>query len=152
MNLGFQDYISIRIHQTDLKLTGYIKSKLEPYNLAPEQNLIMMLLWENDGLSQNKLADLLGKDKTNIARMASNLEKKGFIRRNYSKEDRRSLQLYLTDSGVKLKDKVIPVAEAFNKTVTEKISEEEIIELDRILTKMVQNLEKEEINDRKKAL
>ncbi|WP_431799789.1 MarR family winged helix-turn-helix transcriptional regulator [Halobacillus andaensis] len=76
MNLAFQDYISIKIHKTDLKLTGYIKSQLKPYNLAPEQNLIMMLLWEENGLSQNQLAARLNKDKTNIARMASNLEKK----------------------------------------------------------------------------
>ncbi|WP_226584653.1 MarR family winged helix-turn-helix transcriptional regulator [Halobacillus litoralis] len=141
MRLRFQDYISIKLHQTDLKLTGYIKSQLQPYNLAPEQNLIMMLLWEKDGLTQNQLADYLGKDKTNIARMASNLEKKGFIERKFCSEDRRSLELYLTESGQELKEKVIPVAESFNDDVTNGITEEELQELDRLLSKIQQNIE-----------
>ena len=81
MNLSFKDYISIKIHQTDLTLTSCVKAKLEPFNLAPEQNLIMMLLWEKDGLTQNQIVEILGKDKTNIARMALNLENKGFIKR-----------------------------------------------------------------------
>ncbi|MGP4060660.1 MarR family winged helix-turn-helix transcriptional regulator [Halobacillus sp. H74] len=140
MNLSFQDYISIKLHKTDLKLTGYIKSQLEPYNLAPEQNLIMMLLWEKDGMTQNQLAEKLAKDKTNIARMASNLEKKGFIKRCFCPNDRRALELYLTEGGRELKEKVVPVAERFNDVVTEGISEEELQELDRLLTKMEQNI------------
>ncbi|GGF13741.1 MarR family transcriptional regulator [Halobacillus andaensis] len=141
MNLTFQDYISIKIHKTDLKLTSYIKSQLKPYNLAPEQNLIMMLLWEEDGLSQNQLAKQLNKDKTNIARMASNLEDKGFIKREGSQSDRRSLELYLTASGQQLKEKVLPVAENFNDIVCEGITEDELKQLDRLLTKMNQNIE-----------
>lgn len=141
MKLGFQDYISIKIHQTDLNLTKYIKSKLEDFNLAPEQNLVMMLLWEKDGLTQNQLAEKLNKDKTNIARMASSLEKKGFIKRAHPKEDRRSLMLYLTEDGKDLGEKVIPVAEDFNDVVTQGISNEEIQELERLLSKIDQNVQ-----------
>ncbi|MCP3026481.1 MarR family winged helix-turn-helix transcriptional regulator [Halobacillus sp. A5] len=144
MSLTFQDYISIKIHKTDLKLTGYIKSQLKPYNLAPEQNLIMMLLWEENGLSQNQLAVRLNKDKTNIARMAANLEEKGFIRRSSSQTDRRSLTLFLTESGEELKRKVLPVAEQFNEIVCEGITTEELEQLDHLLTKMNQNIEKRE--------
>ncbi|MFQ3543833.1 MarR family transcriptional regulator [Halobacillus rhizosphaerae] len=142
MKLSFQDYISIKLHQTDLKLTGYIKSKLEPFNIAPEQNLIMMLLWEKNGLTQNQLAYYLNKDKTNIARMASNLEKKGLIYRNNRLEDKRSLELHLTEYGSQLKEQVLPVAESFNNRVTDGMSEDELNELDRLLTKMQKNLEK----------
>ncbi|MFC7321676.1 MarR family winged helix-turn-helix transcriptional regulator [Halobacillus campisalis] len=142
MKLRFKDYISIKLHQTDLKLTGYIKSQLAPYGLAPEQNLIMMLLWEKDGWTQNQLANQLDKDKTNIARMASSLEKKGFITRRFCSDDRRSLELHLTASGRALKEEVLPVAEAFNDVVTEGISDEELEQFDRLLTKMQKNMEK----------
>ena len=90
MNLSFKDYISIIVHQTDLHLTSYVKEQLAPYNIAPEQNLIMMLLWEKDGQTQNEIANLLDKDKTNIARMASSLEQKEFIKRINCPNDRRS--------------------------------------------------------------
>ncbi|RSK25893.1 MarR family transcriptional regulator [Bacillus sp. HMF5848] len=143
MKLSIHDYISIKIHHTDLKLTGFIKSKLEPFNLAPEQNLIMMLLWEKDGLTQNQIVESLDKDKTNIARMAANLENKDFIKRVQCNNDRRSVRLYLTDKGKKLGEKVIPIAEEFNAIVCKGITEEELLQVEKVLSKMnanVQNL------------
>ncbi|SEN64609.1 DNA-binding transcriptional regulator, MarR family [Mesobacillus persicus] len=142
MKFSFQDYISIKIHKTDLNLTNFVKAKLEPYNLAPEQNLIMMLLWEKDGLSQHQLVETLNKDKTNIARMASNLEKKGFITRTNCLHDRRSVRLYLTEKGQELGEKVVPIAEDFNEIVCKGISEEELLQMERLLAKINQNVQK----------
>ncbi|MCA1022206.1 MarR family winged helix-turn-helix transcriptional regulator [Halobacillus litoralis] len=140
MNLRVEDYISIKLHQTDLKLTSEIKSRLQPYNLAPEQNLVMMLLWEKDGLTQNQLSEKLGKDKTNIARMVVNLEGKGFIERKFCPNDRRSLEVYLTECGRKLKEEVVPVSEAFNADVTEGLSKQDLEHLDQVLTKILNNI------------
>ncbi|MFC0854719.1 MarR family winged helix-turn-helix transcriptional regulator [Halalkalibacter oceani] len=140
LKLTFKDYISIKIHKTDLNLTSYIKARLDKFNLAPEQNLIMMLLWERDGLTQNQLATFLHKDKTNIARMVSSLEQKGFIRRTHCPDDRRSFELYLTPCGKKLGEKVMPIAEEFDKTVCEGLSNEELAELDRLLSIINKNV------------
>lgn len=140
LKLSFQDYISIKIHKTDLFLTSFIKSKLEPFNLASEQNLIMMLLWERDGITQHYLVDKLDKDKTNIARMASNLEKKGFITRSHCQDDRRSVKLFLTEQGRELGKEVIPIAEEFNDIVCKGISNQELLELERLLLKMKENV------------
>ncbi|MEQ6390723.1 MarR family transcriptional regulator [Bacillaceae bacterium S4-13-58] len=142
MGLSFQDYISIKIHKTDLQLTSFIKSKLEPFNLAPEQNLIMILLWEKDGLNQNQIAEKLAKDKTNIARMASSLEKKGFIKRVQCSYDRRSLNLFLTPCGKELGNQILPIAEEFNKVVTKGITLEEIHQLESIIGKMTRNVQR----------
>ncbi|QOY35554.1 MarR family winged helix-turn-helix transcriptional regulator [Anaerobacillus isosaccharinicus] len=142
MKLTLKDYISIKIHKTDLELTNYIKSKLEPYNLAPEQNLIMMLLWEQDGITQNQLVECLNKDKTNVARMASNLESKGFINRLTCNDDRRAIRLYLTEAGKELGAKVIPIAEEFNEIVTNGITVEELLQLERVLSKITKNVQR----------
>jgi len=140
LKLTLQDFISIKIHKTDLLLTSFIKTKLEPFNLAPEQNLIMMLLWEQDGITQNQIVEKLDKDKTNIARMASNLEKKGFVKRIECHEDRRSIRLYLTESGTKLGNQVIPIIEEFNEVVCKGISDEELLQMERLLAIMKQNV------------
>ncbi|MET1030959.1 MarR family winged helix-turn-helix transcriptional regulator [Domibacillus tundrae] len=140
MNIALKDYISIFIHQTDLKITGCVKERLAPFNLAPEQNLIMMLLWARDGLAQQELSDRLEKDKTNITRMLSSLEKKGFVKRVMETCDRRSIRIFLTDEGKALESDVIPVTEEFHRTVTAGISEEELAEVRRILIKMHKNI------------
>ncbi|MFB5661929.1 MarR family winged helix-turn-helix transcriptional regulator [Alteribacillus sp. HJP-4] len=141
MKWTLSDYISITIHQTDLALTGYIKEKLSDYNLAPEQNLIMMLLWEQNGLTQNEISQKLNKDKTNVARMAYNLEKKGFIQRVHTAGDKRSLKLSLTEKGHNLGELVIPIAEEFHKMVTSGLTDKEITELRRLLSIIHRNVE-----------
>ncbi|MFB5189751.1 MarR family winged helix-turn-helix transcriptional regulator [Alicyclobacillus fastidiosus] len=140
MKVNFSEFISILIHNTDLIFTNYVKATLYPFNLAPEQNLIMMLLWEQDGLNQNEIADKLKKDKTNVARMISNLEQKGFIHR-VTGEDRRSLRVYLTDQGKELGDDVIPLIHQFNDLVCKGITDEEIEQMRRILLKMSANVQ-----------
>ena len=141
MKLTLNDYISIFIHQTDLLLTNHIKNKLAPHSLAPEQNLIMMVLWEQDGITQNNIAKKLGKDKTNIARMVYNLEQKGFIQRVNDEKDKRISIVYLTESGKKLANRIIPITEEFNELVCKGITNEELLEVKRIITKMRANVE-----------
>lgn len=140
MAISLNEFISIFIHQTDLELTGYIKNKLLPFNIAPEQNLVMMLLWEKDGLSQNEIANKLDKDKTNIARMAFGLEQKGFVKRIHCPKDRRVQRLYLTKEGMELKEHIIPVANEFNSLLCRNITDEELNQVRQILCKMRANL------------
>lgn len=140
MNISLKDYISIFIHQTDLKMTNCIKERLSRFNLAPEQNLIMMLLWERDGRTQQELSEQLEKDKTNITRMLSSLEKKGFIKRVIETCDRRSTRIFLTEEGKVLECDVIPVTEEFHHIVTSGVTEEEIALIRRILSKMRENI------------
>ncbi|GEK58280.1 MarR family transcriptional regulator [Marinococcus halophilus] len=135
-----EDFISIMIHQTDLKLTSFIKEELRVFNLTPEQNLIMMLLWEEDGRTQNDIARKLQKDKTNVARMASQLEKKQFVRRAAGTQDQRAVQLFMTDEGRELQEKVRPAAERFNAAVTKGISRNELTALEQTLAKINKNV------------
>ncbi|WP_245893898.1 MarR family winged helix-turn-helix transcriptional regulator [Salsuginibacillus halophilus] len=141
MNLRLEDYISIFIHETDLTLTSEIKKKLEPHNLAPEQNLVMMVLWESDGWTQNEIAARLNKDKTNVARMAANLADKGFLTRVPRTEDRRSLQLFLTEKGRELGEEVVPLAERFHNQVVSGITEEEQAVVRQVLQRMQRNVQ-----------
>ncbi len=143
MQLSFflEEYVKYIIHQADLALTGYAKSLLEPYNLAPEQNFIMLVLWNHkNGISQNEIAELLNKDKTNIARMIVTLENKGLIRRSVNNIDRRSYDVYLTEKGDELRSKIIPITLDANKQIIKGLTKEELDEVKRILMKIMENV------------
>jgi DNA-binding MarR family transcriptional regulator len=141
MKLFLDDYISIFIHHSDLMFTNYVKKKLAPFNIAPEQNLVMMLLWEQDGLSQNEITIKLNKDKTNIARMSQGLEQKGFVKKAICPKDRRAQRLYLTEKGRNLSEHVLPIAEEFHEILCKNITDEELFQLRTILSKMRENLQ-----------
>ena len=138
---SFDDYMAIFIHQSDLLIEEGIKKKLATFNLAPQQSLIIILLWKKDGINQNEIAEKLNKDKTNIARMISNLEKKGFIRREKGGEDWRSLSVYLTDEGKQLSQNLRPMIEDFNNKLCKGVSSEEILGFKKVFKKMRSNIQ-----------
>lgn len=80
--MNLDDNVGVLIRNADLTITSYVRKHLEPYNLAPEQNLIMRMLWNEDGISSTELVSHLNKDKANIARMIASLEGKGFIKKS----------------------------------------------------------------------
>lgn len=141
MSFFLEEYVKYIIHQADLALTSYAKNLLEPYNLAPEQNFIMLVLWNHkNGISQNEIAELLNKDKTNIARMIVTLENKGLIRRSVNNIDRRSYDVYLTEKGDELRSKIIPITLDANKQIIKGLTKEELDEVKRILKKIMENV------------
>ncbi|NEW09304.1 MarR family transcriptional regulator [Paenibacillus sp. SYP-B3998] len=139
MHAAFEDYIGIHLRNAHLTIANCIKHQLLPYQLAPEQNLIMLLLWKQDGWNQNEIAEKLNKDKTNIARMLLNLEQKGFVRRVVQSEDRRYFNVYVTENGKKLEEQVIPIIEEANRQFCKDIDEQELKEFLRILSKIRTN-------------
>lgn len=140
------DNIGVFIHTIDLEITNYVNSRLASYKLTSEQNLIMALLWEQEGISQNEISAKLNKDKASVARMVSTLEKKGYLRRNVCPSDRRSVEIYLTEGGRQLGDAVIPINEEIIQVISSGMADEEIIELKKLLLKIRKNVNQFEKN------
>jgi len=79
------------------------------YDITPEEWAILNRLWEQDGMSQNELAERTVKDKTTITRFLIQMEKKKLITRPASKIDGRSKNVFLTSNGQNLKPILINI-------------------------------------------
>ncbi|MEC0372724.1 MarR family transcriptional regulator [Paenibacillus chibensis] len=134
------DNIGVLIHTVDLEITQYLKRQLAPYQLAPEQHLILALLMEREGMSQNAIAEQLGKDKSSITRMIFSLEGKGYIRRLECSNDRRSVEVYLTDKGKELREAVNTIGQTTRELLSKGLTEEETSELRRLLGQVRENV------------
>ncbi|MED3573275.1 MarR family winged helix-turn-helix transcriptional regulator [Cytobacillus praedii] len=134
------DNIGVFIHTIDLEITNYVNNRLASYKLTSEQNLIMAILWEQEGISQNEISAKLNKDKASIARMVSALEKKGYIRREVCPSDRRSVEIYLTAEGRELGSEVIPINKEILQVITRGMTIEDITELHTLLIKIRDNV------------
>ncbi|GIN85898.1 MarR family transcriptional regulator [Heyndrickxia sporothermodurans] len=132
--------LGVFIHAVDLEITGYVNKQLAGFQLTSEQNLVMAILWEREGISQNEIAARLGKDKSSITRMLSTLERKGYIRRETCSIDRRAIEIFLTETGRKLGEKVIPINKQIVQAIKNGLTCEEIVELQRLLTKVRENV------------
>jgi len=131
------------VHQLDLRLKlGLHKAfQAEGINMTVEQWAILSCLWEEEGIHQSAIAEKIGKDRHTIARMLNLLDKNGFTRRVPTNEDKRRLNVYLTDSGRDSKAKLIPIVLGFLEKAFTGLTQEEATELMRILKHITGNLE-----------
>ena len=69
---------------------------------------VMNCLWNEEGVSQQALAEKVSKNKASLTSLLVNLEKKGFVFRAECVADRRHKHVFLTEEGRKLLATVQP--------------------------------------------
>ncbi len=77
---------------------------------------ILLELNESESLSISEIADILGLDSSTLSRTIDGLVEKGFVTRTTDINDRRAVQLNLSENGIK---KVESINEQCNNTYRE---------------------------------
>jgi DNA-binding MarR family transcriptional regulator len=134
-----QGYI---IHRLDMQMTLGLQHAFQAkgFNITPEQWGVLNRLWEKEGIHQSALAERAAKDRHNITRILNLMEKNGFIFRTPDGEDKRRLNVYLTEEGKALKQKLIPIVMGFLQKCFEGLTQEEVQDLRRIHEHILKNL------------
>lgn len=108
-------------HSVFLKMT----EKLSVFDLTPVQYAVLYCLWENNKKSPKEIAERLKLENSTISGILERMEKKGLIKRMISKEDRRFIQIMLTEKGAALEEDVLAAVDKVNEEVMSVFSKEE---------------------------
>lgn len=101
---------------------------------------ILTVLWEEDNLSHNILAERVSRDKASLSRTLDIMEEKGLVKRLSVIGDKRSSKIALTRKANELKSKATETAIAFTQSELKGLSPIEIKELSRMLNQVFSNL------------
>jgi DNA-binding MarR family transcriptional regulator len=93
--------------------------------LTPGQVGALLLIEANQGLSQTQLGAGLGIDRSSVVPLLDRLEGSDLIRRTPHASDRRTHALALTDKGVALIRRLLPVLEAHERRIAAGLSPSE---------------------------
>jgi len=75
------------------------KPLLEPLELTYPQYLVMLVLWEGDGLTVKEIGERLFLDSGTLTPLLKRLEAAGRVRRIRDSADERQVRITLTDAG-----------------------------------------------------
>ncbi len=81
------------------KVTGLYTPYLTPLNLTYTQYLVMLVLWEEDGIPVSEICRKLRLDNGTVSPLLKKLEKEKLIRKTHSPEDERMVLISLTEEG-----------------------------------------------------
>jgi DNA-binding MarR family transcriptional regulator len=78
---------------------------LEPLGLTYPQYLVLLVLWERDGLAVKRLGHRLALDSGTLTPLLKRLEHQGLIDRRRGEVDERVVRIHLTPAGRALRGK-----------------------------------------------
>jgi DNA-binding MarR family transcriptional regulator len=108
--LLLDNQLCFALYSASLAMTRLYKPLLEQLELTYPQYLVMLVLWERDGLMVSELGERLGLDSGTLTPLLKRLEGSKLIARIRALDDERRVHISLTAAGRKLKAKaaVIP--------------------------------------------
>lgn len=131
-------------HKTFRTSLKRVKRRLHGQGLSKGQPEILEYLVENDGCIQKDIADNCNLEPATITSALSNMEKNGFIKRESNKNDRRILNVYLTDEGKEAHRKAAEIITEVCNDNFKGFTEEEKKDFEKYLRRILQNIEGKE--------
>ena len=110
------------------------------YEFNGQQGRVLFALWKNEKLSLIELSRKTSLAKTTLSAMVERMKNEGLLIVEGSKEDKRSLVIYLSDKSLSLEEKINRATKKISDIFYKDFSEEEANELDRLLGKVKENL------------
>jgi DNA-binding MarR family transcriptional regulator len=102
----------------------YLDKVLKKYDLSSGSYPYLLILRDNEGISQNKISEELGKDKAMSARTITKLVKLGYLQRQEDEADARAYKLYLTEKAKNIIPKIVDEIHNLISLITIDLSEE----------------------------
>ena len=103
--LRLDNQICFAIYSTAHAFNRVYKPLLDRLGLTYPQYLVMLVLWERDGVPVKEIGERLYLDSGTLTPLLKRLEQAGLIKRIRSTEDERQVLVSLSSHGLALKDK-----------------------------------------------
>lgn len=128
----------------------YLNKRMKDFDLTAGQYPFIIVLSDEDGVTQEELAGHFHIDKGTVARAVKKLEEKEYVYRKVDNKNRRKYHVYLTDKGREAVPQITNIYKDWEDSVCCKYSEDEYDQLEKILKILaMKSLEKIDKNGEK---
>jgi DNA-binding MarR family transcriptional regulator len=103
--LKLDNQLCFALYSASLAMTKLYKPLLDELSLTYPQYIVMLALWEQDGLMVSELGERLSLDSGTLTPLLKRLEAAGFVARLRDVDDERRVRITLTAAGRRLKAK-----------------------------------------------
>ena len=137
-SLKLENQLRFPLYACSKEIVRRYKTYLDKLDLTYTQYIVMMVMWEEKELNVKELGDKLFLDSGTLTPVLKKLEAKGYVTRERSKIDERTLIVTLTDSGKELREMAVDIPVGMRGCL--KLSDEEMIQLRTMLGKILSDM------------
>lgn len=139
MKIRIGRFISILYRKNQI----YLSSVLKPLGICSSECPILLILYDDDHLTQEDLTSRLHFDKSAVARAISSLEAKGFVRKEKDPADQRCNRISLTAKSLEAQPRIMDALDQWNEILMSGMDKEERDAAYQILLRMTDNIKRE---------
>lgn len=139
--LKLENQLCFPLYACAKEIVRRYKPYLDRIDLTYTQYITMMVLWEERNITVKALGERLYLDSGTLTPLLKKLEGKGYITRERSKEDERSLIVSVTETGDELKSSAADIPFGIGKCVA--LEPQEAVQLYTLLHKILNGFENE---------
>jgi DNA-binding MarR family transcriptional regulator len=134
------------IERTARKMKLFFSRVLLNYpdvDITVDQWVVLDVLNKRGSMSQAQLCECSFKDAPTVTRIIDILTEKGYVNRGADSQDRRKFLIHITNSGLRMVERITPLLLDFRSKCYEGIDDYEMESLQYILDKIYNNLKTE---------
>ena len=137
-SLKLENQLCFPLYACSKEIVRRYKTYLDRLDLTYTQYIVMMVMWEEKELNVKELGDKLFLDSGTLTPVLKKLEAKGYVTRERSKIDERTLIVTLTESGKELREMAVDIPVGMRGCL--KLSDEEMVQLRTMLNKILSDM------------
>ncbi|APH43183.1 MarR family transcriptional regulator [Leptospira interrogans serovar Copenhageni/Icterohaemorrhagiae] len=137
-DLFLENQVCFPLYACSRALTAIYRPILEELGITYPQYLVLLILWKEDGCSVKEIGKNLYLDSGTLTPLLKRLEDSEFVIRKRSIEDERSVEIYLSAKGKKLRDKAVCVPSKLIESL--EIDKKSLIDLKKDLDRLLLTL------------
>lgn len=134
--LGKLRNLPVKLHRTREAFSAQFKETFQNYKLTDQQFRVLRILSRHDMLETGQLARLSMLLGPSLSRILKDLEKRGLVTRHAMASDARVAHNSLTRQAREMVDRIIPEFDPLYEELSARLTDEEVVELNRLLDKL----------------
>ena len=99
-----------------IDLQRIFRTKIVPKELSYSQILAILVI-PDDGIEMSELAWVMGLENSTVTRLIARLEINGFVKREKSRVDKRSISVYLKNKGLIIQKNIEKKSDAIGQEI-----------------------------------
>lgn len=134
------DALAAAVRDVHRTYTRALQETLSDNGIGIGQWFFLRALWQEDGITQRQLSQRVGTMEPTTVTALNSLESRDLVQRVRNTQDRRKVNIFLTEHGRQLRDKLIPRAQNVTETALHGLSPEEVHQALVVLNRIAENL------------
>jgi len=130
-----KDYLPYLLNRAGARIATAFSEEVRPLGATLQTWRVLAALRERDGRRMGDLSEITSIEVSTLTRLVDGMEKKGLA------SDARVVNLFVTASGRRMTQKILPIAQRYEKVILQGFSEAEAALLKAALNRVYDNMD-----------